>query len=241
MELTDSLVSNQGERVLPGDRAELVSQHEARYLLAQKWIAPSHIVLDCACGSGYGLPFLAERAKQLIAVDISPVALAYAEKHFAAPNIRFELGSAEALNLPSGTVDVFCSFETIEHIPHPEKLVSEARRLLRRDGIFLVSTPNRVVSGLASGEKPGNPFHLIEWSLKEFDATLRRSFSRIDYFGQRVRSRNKFSPKYVSSKVRRAVGLPDFVAIPADPRAMDRMETWQSWQPENFIAVCRVG
>lgn len=233
-------VSNQGERVLSSDREVLFKAHADRYEFSLEYLAPGQKVLDCACGSGYGSEILSRRVGRVVGVDLSPVAIDYCRSHYALPTIEFREGSAEALDFAAESFDAVVSFETLEHVPHPERLLSEARRVLKPGGTFLVSTPNRVNSGLASGERPKNPFHLYEWSLREFDQLLRPHFSSIQYFGQRVRSRNKFHPRYVLSKWRRFRNHPDLVMIPHASSLMERMESPSHWQPEIFIAVCRV-
>lgn len=238
MDLTYDAVSNQGERVLLEDRDELVRSHVERYEFAVRFVSPHARVLDCACGTGYGSALLADHAKLVIGMDISPVAVAYCEAHHRKPNLSFREGSAEAIDVPSASVDLFVSIETIEHVSHPERLVAEAKRVLRPGGRFLVSTPNRIVTGLQRGERPQNPFHLFEWSLSELDQCLRQHFSTIRYFGQRVRSRNKLAAPYVVSKVKRLAGMLDFTEISVTPKLLERMETWEVAQPENFLALC---
>jgi ubiquinone/menaquinone biosynthesis C-methylase UbiE len=239
MDLSYETVSNQGERVLEGDRAGLVHEHESRYRFASRYLSPSRLVLDCACGSGYGAAILAEQAERVIGIDISPVAIEYARSRYLQRNINFQLGSAEELPVATDSVDVFCSFETIEHIPHPDRLVAEAQRVLHKSGYFLVSTPNRIVSGLESGERPSNPFHLREWSLKEFHDVLSRWFTQIEYFGQRIKSNNKFHPLYLTSKWKRFTKDIDIVSLGNNPQLRRQLEDPQSWQPIIFIAVCR--
>jgi O-antigen biosynthesis protein len=227
-----------GERLVPWHPARMIREHEVRYRLAEKILAPGGAVLECACGSGYGLRYLSRRAKSVLAMDISEESIEFARANFGAPNVEFKVGSAEDLGLPSEAFDAYVSFETIEHVDHPEKLLDEALRVLRPGGVFLVSTPNRIWSRLGPGEKPTNPWHKIEWSLAEFDALLRGRFESIDHYGQRVRSGNKFQPQYVLSKVKRGLGLVDVVRIP-DRTVKAGLETDSSWQPENFVAVCR--
>lgn len=230
-------VSNQGERVLLEDR-QLIRSHLQRYKFALQYVRPDSHVLDCACGSGYGSYLLSSSVAQVTGIDLSPVAIHYCRETFKAPNLKFTEGSAEALQVPSNSIDLFCSIETIEHIPNPDRLVKEAKRVLKPGGRFLVSTPNRVNSGLVSGERPANPFHLVEWSLKEFDKLLRQEFQRISYFGQRIRSKNKFHKMYVVSKLKRALGQIDLTPMSVKESLLDSMETLNCWQPENFIAVC---
>lgn len=239
MDLSYETVSNQGERVLEGDREGLMHEHASRYQFASRYLLGSRLVLDCACGSGYGTAILSEHAERVIGIDISPVAIEYARSHYPQRNVSFQLGSAEQLSVSTDTVDVFCSFETIEHIPHPDRLVAEAQRVLHKSGYFLVSTPNRIVSGLASGQKPQNPFHLREWSLAEFHDVLSRWFPQIEYFGQRIKSNNKFHPLYLSSKWKRITNDIDIVSIGNSPQLRRQLESVDSWQPMIYIAVCR--
>ncbi|RIZ72125.1 MAG: class I SAM-dependent methyltransferase, partial [Methylococcales bacterium] len=59
---------------------------------------------------------------------------------------------------PSDSFDVIVSFETIEHLPNPEKYLSAVSKMLKADGAFIVSTPVRTKGRLT--DKPANPFHV---------------------------------------------------------------------------------
>src|SRR5580698_2824894 len=121
MELSYEAVSNQGERVLEGDREELVQEHISRYQFAVRYISTSPVVapglvLDCACGSGYGTAVLAKKAETVVGIDISDVAIDYARNHYRQKNVAFQVGSAEDLPVSTDSVELFISFETIEHV-----------------------------------------------------------------------------------------------------------------------------
>ena len=64
----------------------------------------------------------------------------------------------------------------IEHLPRPERFVAEARRVLKPDGVLVVSTP-RAEEG---HERPDNPFHEREFSRGEFEQLLRGSFGSVE-------------------------------------------------------------
>lgn len=49
----------------------------------------------------------------------------------------------ESLPYQDESFDFIFSFDVIEHLPKPEFLLREARRLLKKNGIFVISTPNR--------------------------------------------------------------------------------------------------
>ncbi len=116
-------------------------------------------------------------AKKVYGIDMSTAAVAYAKKHFSHKDVEYVVANAEETGLADRIADIVVSFETIEHLPHPEKFLSEVYRLLKRGGIFIISTPNRETS---FGD---NPYHMKEFTLQELD-TLLTDFSTKKYFGQ---------------------------------------------------------
>lgn len=48
----------------------------------------------------------------------------------------------EKIPLPDNFFDIVLAVELIEHLRWPDNLLSEVRRTLKKDGLFLVSTPN---------------------------------------------------------------------------------------------------
>jgi len=160
---------------------ELIRLHVARYEFAKKFVRGKK-VLDVACGSGYGAAMLKEAgAAKVIGVDLSNDAIEYAESHFQNRDIDFIVGNAEDLSAHRG-FDVVVSFETIEHLQHPETFLAEIVRSLAPDGILIISTPQRENGFLL--EKPQNPFHVKEWTLDEFAMMLSKYFHIEKKYGQ---------------------------------------------------------
>jgi ubiquinone/menaquinone biosynthesis C-methylase UbiE len=154
-------------------------------------------VLDAACGVGYGAAMMAEEGKatRVVGLDLSSEAIDQARKRYGQiQNVEFLLGSVEELPFDDSTFDVYTSFETIEHVPHPDRLLCEAVRVLKPDGALLISTPNRTLTnpGTTLEGKPFNRFHLREWSLSEFDKLLREFFPSVELLTQAP-----FSHKYI--------------------------------------------
>jgi SAM-dependent methyltransferase len=235
-------LSNSGERVVGTDEPGHRRNHEARYRFACGSIPEGGWVLDCACGSGYGAAILADhvgKAGYVVGLDVSRTAVDHCRKTWTLPQVEFKTGNAEKLPFRDGTFDAYCSFETLEHVPDPVRLLREAHRVLKPGGVLLLSTPDRIVSGIPPGGKPGNPFHVQEWSLLELDRLLRPRFPSVRYWGQRIRTRRKWTPAYWGSKLRRLARLPDFNGIPLDEGLFRRMEDPAHWQCDNFVAVCR--
>jgi GT2 family glycosyltransferase/ubiquinone/menaquinone biosynthesis C-methylase UbiE/glycosyltransferase involved in cell wall biosynthesis len=173
-----------GERYLPSEGGEIRHEHLHRYA----WCRPltkDKVVLDIACGEGYGSAMLAEQALQVHGVDISHEAVEHARQTYSdRQNLQFLQGSAAEIPLPDGSVDIVVSFETIEHHDRHREMLQEIRRVLRPDGVLVISSPNRVVYSELSGHH--NEFHVKELDFAEFDEVLRQQFSAVKYFGQRL-------------------------------------------------------
>src|SRR2546421_9264591 len=89
--------------------------HRARYLFAAGY-ARGQTVLDIACGTGYEAPILLTAgARHVTGVDSSSSAVNQAAR-YASDDFTVMQGSATSLPLPSDSVDLITSFETIEHI-----------------------------------------------------------------------------------------------------------------------------
>jgi len=174
-----------GERFVPGVAGEIAHEHWHRYAFARRFVAGLS-VLDVACGEGYGSALLADGAASVIGVDIAEGAIAHASGAYAGrANLRFVLGSASSLPVADGAVDVVVSFETIEHLPQADqsRMVTEIGRVLRPDGILILSAPNPVEYSQARGYV--NPFHLHEPSREEIDTLLAGIFAARRWHRQR--------------------------------------------------------
>jgi SAM-dependent methyltransferase len=157
---------------------KLILEHLERYTFASQFVK-GKIVAELGCGSGYGSQLLAKAgAKKVNAIDIDKDTIAYARKNFPHKNIVYKIAHAENTKQPAHQFDIVISFETIEHLEHPEKLIKEARRLLKNHGLFILSTPNRQTSF------EDNPFHLKEFTLQELDGLL-SEFKIKRFYGQR--------------------------------------------------------
>ncbi|MCU1278732.1 MAG: Methyltransferase type 11 [bacterium] len=169
------------ERIIPDEtEVGIVAVHAARYEFALPW-CEGRDVLDAACGVGYGSAILHRVARQVIGVDRSGDAVAYARGRYARDGVKFETMDVTALKADAGSFDVVCSFETLEHVDDPELAVAEAARVLRSGGTYIVSTPHVAVTT----RTPANPHHQVEFSRDDLEALLRRFFPSVTLYGQR--------------------------------------------------------
>lgn len=172
-----------GERIVPDipEWEHLYFEHLYRYMFAKEFIKDK-VVLDVACGTGYGTEFLNEnKAKIVIGADISFKTISYAKKFFF--NAFYLQSDAIKLPFKDNVFDVAVSFETIEHLIEYEGFLKEIKRVLTNSGIFIVSTPNKT-NYLAAGANGKNPFHFKEFYLEEFTGLLKKHFNNIDIYGQ---------------------------------------------------------
>ena len=163
-----------------------VAEHNARYDFAANFVSGKHVV-DCACGNGVGTHFFIQRGPSLIhGFDIDEGAIQYASRKYDENNVFFEKISALPLPLPNGSIDVFICLETLEHIQDDNEFVREISRVLKPEGLLILSTPNRLITnpGLGFKEMPWNHFHVREYSPSELRAVLENHFIIQDWYGQ---------------------------------------------------------
>lgn len=158
--------------------------HVARYLRAAEWVAGQR-VLDAGTGIGYGAALLrASGAASVTGIDIDAAAIAAAQRNFPHDGLEFLQGDCETLQVAPGPFGVICSFENIEHLPHPERFLAAASKSLAPDGTLLISTPDRQIMPPFVHGKPANPYHVHEWYAEEFRELLAVHFTEIRWLVQ---------------------------------------------------------
>jgi ubiquinone/menaquinone biosynthesis C-methylase UbiE len=173
------LVEFTGERVIPGQvNDDLWSEHVARYAFARRY-AHGKRVLDAGCGTGYGSAELAQSAALVTGVDISADAIEYATASYPIPGLRFLESSCTAIPLPAESFDLVVAFEVIEHLADYRTLLNECARVLTREGLFIVSSPNKRYYAETRAAIGPNPFHEHEFEAGEFVRELEQVFSNV--------------------------------------------------------------
>jgi SAM-dependent methyltransferase len=214
----------------------LRNQHLARYRWAGGF-APGRRVLDAACGTGYGSRLLFEAgAQNVVSVDVSAEASA----------ARFLRADVTRLPFDDGAFDLYVSFETLEHVEDDHALIREARRVLAPGGRFLCSTPNRdlLSPGLTLRDRPRNPYHVREYSIRELQELLAALFPKVRLCGQ-----TWFSERH-RKLLARAGGTSNLLAVRLHQLSNLARLPWESerrhWPeplgkpgtPEVTIAIC---
>lgn len=166
------LTYNPVEHINPKDNSlwarRIREDHITRYLFALKYIKRGR-VLDIACGEGYGSALLAKSAQYVTGVDMSAQTIKEAKSKYYQNNKNIKFITDNALHFLKNCnqkYDVIVSFETIEHLTSYRDFLILLKKCLKRSGILIISTPNKLFSDLIAGDT-FNPFHIKEFYTQE--------------------------------------------------------------------------
>jgi len=174
-----------GERYLPWMEAgEIHYEHIHRYAFAYQFVKNKRVI-DLACGEGYGSNMLAESARYVLGIDIDEQTIKHAKRKYKRENLDFIRGDITSLPInEKDKFDVIICFEAIEHIIAQREVLREIKRLLKPEGLLIISTPNK--DFFENSGFPKREFHLKELSFKEFNDLLSEYFEEIIFLGQRL-------------------------------------------------------
>lgn len=174
-----------GERFIPGiEDNKLEIEHYQRYLSVRNLVR-NKVVLDAACGEGYGSNIIASVAQSVTGLDIDSGTIERAKANYGQQaNLHFLQGSIEKIPLEGDSVDVVVSFETIEHVSEQiqQAFLEEIARVLKKDGMLVMSTPNKEIYSDLFHYK--NEFHVKEFYHDEFLSFLHEKFKYVKLFIQ---------------------------------------------------------
>lgn len=173
-----------GERFLPDKMdGRIKSEHLNRYyFVTSHFQLKDKTILDIASGEGYGSNILAQYAKHVYGVDIAEEAIVHSRSKYKTDNLQYMQGSATNIPIETGTIDMVVSFETIEHLDKHEEMMCEIKRVLKPNGILVISSPNKKTYTDMTGNM--NHFHVKELYTSELTVLISKYFSNIKLFWQ---------------------------------------------------------
>lgn len=96
----------------------------------------NHKVLDAGAGQGALSSELVKLGFKVLACDID-------NSQFLIPGVECQKADLnKKLPYSDNAFDIVVSLETIEHLENPWHFIREAKRLLKKDGLLILSTPN---------------------------------------------------------------------------------------------------
>jgi ubiquinone/menaquinone biosynthesis C-methylase UbiE len=132
-------------------------------------------VLEVGCGEGRGIELLMAKTEKYSAIDkIAGIVQKLKLKH---PRGNFMNCNIPPLPYPDNAFDCAVSFQVIEHIKDDHLFLKEISRVLKPDGLALISTPNRTMS------LSRNPWHEREYTSDELVTLARKYFASVEMKG----------------------------------------------------------
>lgn len=99
--------------------------------------------LDVGCGAGLLCEPLARLGAQVTGLDAAPENAAVAQAHAAGQGLPIHYEARGVETLDEAPFDLVTSMEVIEHVADPALFVRSLARMLKDDGVMILSTPNR--------------------------------------------------------------------------------------------------
>jgi cyclopropane fatty-acyl-phospholipid synthase-like methyltransferase len=138
------------------------------------------IVLDAGCGEGYGVNFLAgSGAVKVVGIDKSEEAINHTRKKYKLENLEFQVMDVTSMSFTDEKFDLVVSFQVIEHLHNYNDFLKEVKRVLKKDGIAIIGTPNKSLCEKGAIGK----FHVKEWRSHEFKEMLENFFTKVECNG----------------------------------------------------------
>lgn len=190
---------------LPGYKAseEQFQRFCNRYYFASQFCNNKEI-LEVACGSGQGLGHLAKKATKVVGGDVDENVLKYAQKQYKdRKNIELTLFDAHKIPFNDNSFDVVIIFEAIYYLKNFKKFLEETKRVLRKNGLLIISTANKSWSDFNK-----SAFSYKYYTVPElFDILKENDFKDINFFGDSPVSEKGIKDKIISLIKKTAVKL----------------------------------
>ena len=166
-----------------------IERKRLRIILAMIGASEGLDLLEVGSGGGHILRMFP--SARLTALDVSGVYLDVARENLAGYDVRFIKGEVDKLDLPAAGFDRIICSEVLEHTVDPEAILATLARLLRPNGVAVITIPNdpliaRLKAWLRRSpagpwlrdrvEWGGDVYHLHQWTPDAFQQLLERWF-----------------------------------------------------------------
>jgi SAM-dependent methyltransferase len=113
-------------------------------------------------------------------------AVRFARASFGSATLQF--CQADAIHLPfqASSMNLVVAFEVLEHVSDQKGLIGEIARVMRHDGLALISTPDKAT--YTDARNYSNPYHVRELYREEFLELLVQHFKHVQLMTQQIRA-----------------------------------------------------
>ncbi|EKD79706.1 MAG: 3-demethylubiquinone-9 3-O-methyltransferase [uncultured bacterium] len=157
--------------------AGIIERARARIIKELAMVKKSDDLIEIGCEQGVLLDYLPDCRKK-VGLDISEVALKDAKRRLDG-RARFLKADAEKpIKLPANSFSVLVCSQTLEHVKNPEAIMSNMKRLSKKNARIVISVPNELFMlriktifkklGILQWLFPGIEEGVSEWHLQVF-------------------------------------------------------------------------
>jgi 2-polyprenyl-3-methyl-5-hydroxy-6-metoxy-1,4-benzoquinol methylase len=140
-------------------------------------------ILDVGCSAGFIADELRLTGAQVTGLDIDEPGLEKARSRFG-EHVEFILASGDTIPLPSKSMDIVIFNHIYEHVPDPDVVVAEIRRVVKDDGLVYLALGNRL--GVM---EPHYKLPFLSWLPKPVAHRYVRLAGRADSYYETFRTR----------------------------------------------------
>jgi SAM-dependent methyltransferase len=119
--------------------SEVAYEQLTSYGFARRYVREKVVANISLEEVGYGSRLLAETAESVTALTSSAEAVDLASTAYSAPKVSYQRVDLPKQMLSEGHFDVVVALGVIESLVHPEDLVREVKRGLKKDGVLVIS------------------------------------------------------------------------------------------------------
>ena len=194
------------ESVSPLVENDLFIAHLSIYRFAAP-LVPGRRVLDLGCGAGYGTGALrGAGAIEVLGIDLDRKAIAFAQRRYQQPGVKFRVADAQLLPPDLGEFQVIVSSNVFEHLSDPGSALANVKTHLTADGCFLLVVPP-ITDQASLAENLRNRFHVSNFFIQDWHHLLADHFAGIRCFQHLPRQ--GYEPDF-ASPFRSRFGVEDF-------------------------------
>ncbi|KAA9011329.1 glycosyltransferase [Sphingobium limneticum] len=185
-------------------------------------------VLNIGREIGYSTSLFSENSSHVTALDSERSAISKSKSLYGKNNNDFIYGDFYSMPFGKGDFDIAICMDEFIHIDDKKFFVQEVRRVIREDGIFLVSIPKN---------SPGQPDNAMD--VAEFQRFLERHFDHVQLIGVRM---GLVSLGFQMDRTDRQANLPSALTYAGDhdggKHTQLKAEELSMDHPEFILAAC---